>query len=59
MSIKEPIFQPASGSRFDSSMGPNWSLVPLRIPTGWAIRYIARLETWLVEIVSDGQVTSL
>lgn len=34
-----PVFQCAPGSSLAASIGPAWALVPLRIPTGWAIRW--------------------
>lgn len=34
-----PTFQLPAGSRFAASIGPKWSLVPLCIPGGWAVRH--------------------
>jgi len=39
MKTSEPIFELAAGSRLATSIGPKWTLVPLCIPTGWAIRW--------------------
>lgn len=32
-----PRFRGTPGSRLAASVGPAWTLIPLRIPTGWAI----------------------
>jgi hypothetical protein len=34
-----PTFDLVPGSRFAASIGSKWSLVPLCIPTGWAVRW--------------------
>lgn len=34
-----PTFQLEPGSRFAANIGSAWSLVPLRIPGGWAVRH--------------------
>lgn len=34
-----PHFTCSPGSRLAASIGSAWTLVPLRIPTGWAIRW--------------------
>jgi len=39
MSDVEPIFQIEPGSLLAASVGPKWQLIPLRIPTGWAIHW--------------------
>jgi hypothetical protein len=39
MTDKKPMFTLSPDSRFNSTIGPKWSIVPLRIPTGWAIRW--------------------
>jgi hypothetical protein len=33
-----PVFRCSPGSRFEQ-VGAKWELVPLRVPTGWAVRW--------------------
>lgn len=39
MTYKNPIFTISPESRLRFVIGPKWTIVPLRIPTGWAIRW--------------------
>lgn len=47
-----PRFRGTPGSRLAASVGPTWTLIPLRIPTGWAIRW----NTILARMLPTGEI---